>query len=206
MATSQLVEAEKKPKVEDTPQFNHPRSFTLTRPLFVAPMQGLKHIIFDNTGTAKVASTFSLNLEAISEDIANRLKVDDLLAALANLELKEPTITFLDDPEDSSNLIKRAKWQRKYNHAHNQQKWWDKNTQKIYNFVMQHSTPEMKFTLLTMDSWEKTSTTQDGIMLLKAIRDICHKKDSSTDATAILDLVQMDKEISFSTSCQPSPC
>ncbi len=34
-------------------------------------------------------------------------------------------------------------------------------------------------------------------MLLKTIRDICHKKDGGTDATTILDLVQMDKEMFF---------
>jgi hypothetical protein len=82
-----------------------------------------------------------------------------------------------------------------YIHAHNQQKWWDENTQKIYNLVMQHSTPEMKTKLLTMDLWEITSATQDGITLLKTIRDIYHKKDSGTDATTILNLVQMDKEM-----------
>jgi hypothetical protein len=49
--------------------------------------------------------------------------------------------------------------------------------------------------LLTVDSWTSTSTSQDGIVLLKMIRDICHKKDGSTDATTILDLVKMDKDM-----------
>ncbi len=47
----------------------------------------------------------------------------------------------------------------------------------------------MKTKLLTVDSSTKMSTTQDGIMLLKTICDICHKKDSGTDAMAILNLV-----------------
>jgi hypothetical protein len=128
-------------------------------------MQGLEHIIFNNTRTAKVASTFNCNLEAISEHIANHLKFDKPLAALAIHELREPTITFLDRSEDSSNLVETTKWQRKYNHTNNQQKWWDKNTQKFYNLVMQHSTPKMKTKLLTMDSWAKTSATQDGVVL-----------------------------------------
>jgi hypothetical protein len=55
--------------------------------------------------------------------------------------------------------------------------------------------PKMKNKLLTMDSWAATSTAQDGIGLLKIIRDICHKKDSGTNATTILDLVCMDKEM-----------
>jgi hypothetical protein len=55
-------------------------------------------------------------------------------------------------PTDPSNLVETTKWQRKYNHAHDQQKWWDENTQKIYNLVMQHSMSEMKTKLLTMDS------------------------------------------------------
>jgi hypothetical protein len=74
-------------------------------------------------------------------------------------------------------------------------KWWDKNTQKIYNLVMQHSRPEMKTKLLTMDSWAKRSATQDGIELLKTIRDISHKKDGGANATNILDLVCMDKDM-----------
>ncbi len=61
--------------------------------------------------------------------------------------------------------------------------------------MMQHSTPKMKTKLLTMDSWAATSAAQDGIGLLKIIRDICHKKDGSTNATTILDLVRMDKEM-----------
>ncbi len=38
----------------------------------------------------------------------------------------------------------------------------------------------------------KNSTTQDRIALLRTICDICHKKDSGSDPTTILDLVQMD--------------
>ncbi len=60
---------------------------------------------------------------------------------------------------------------------------------------MQHSMPKMKTKLVTMDSWAATSAAQDGIRLLKIIRDICHKKDSGTNATTILDLVCMDKEM-----------
>jgi hypothetical protein len=85
--------------------------------------------------------------------------------------------------------------QRKYKHAHNKQKWWDKNTQKIYNLVIQHTMLEMKTKLLTMDSWTSTSATQDGIALLKTICDICHKKDGSTNATTILNLLPMDKDM-----------
>jgi hypothetical protein len=166
MATPKSAEAKKKPKVEGAPRFQR-RSFTPTKPLFAAPMQGLEHIIFDNTGTTKAASTFNLNIEAISKHIANRLKFDGPLAGLAVRELKAPTINFPNDPADPTNLIKTTKWQRNFNHAHDQQKWWDENTQKIYNLVMQHSTPKMKTKLLTMDSWAKTSAAQDGIALLK---------------------------------------
>jgi hypothetical protein len=146
-------------------------------------MQGLEHIIFDNTGTTKAASIFNLNIEAISKHIANRLKFDGPLIALAMRELKAPTINFPNNPTDPINLVKTTKRQRNFNHAHNQQKWWDENTQKIYNLKMQHSTPKMKTKLLTMDSWAKTSAAQDGIALLKTIRGICHKKDSSANAT-----------------------
>ncbi len=146
-------------------------------------------------GTAKVASTFNLNIKAISEHLANRLRNDGPLAALAVCELKEPIIEFPNDPSDTATLIKTTKWQRKYSHAYNQQKWWNENTQKIYHLVMQHSTQEMKTKLLTTDSWISTSTSQDGIFLLKTICDICHKKDSSTDATTILNLVRMDKDM-----------
>jgi hypothetical protein len=194
MATPKPAKAEKKPKVEGAPRFQH-RSFTPKKPSFAAPTQELEHIIFDNTGTAKAASTFNLNIEAISEHIANRLKFDGPLAALAVRELKAPTINFPNNPTDPTNLVETTKWQRNFNHAHDQQKWWDENTQKIYNLVMQHSTPEIKTKLLTMDSWAKTSTAQDGIVLLKTIRNICHKKDSGANATTILDLVQMDKDM-----------
>jgi hypothetical protein len=60
---------------------------------------------------------------------------------------------------------------------------------------MQHSTPEMKTKLLTMEPWATTSATQDGIALLKTIRDISHKKDGGADATTILDFVCMDKDM-----------
>jgi hypothetical protein len=188
MATPKPVEAKKKPKVEGPPGFQR-RSFTPKKPSFAALMQGLEHIIFDNTGTAKAASTFNLNIEAISKHIANRLKFDGPLAALAVRELKAPTINFPNDPTDPTNLVKTMKWQRNFNHAHDQQKWCDENTQKIYNLVMQHSMPEMKFKLLAMDLWAKSSAAQDGIALLKTIRNICHKKDGGANATTILDLV-----------------
>ena len=194
MATPQPAEAERKPKIEGGPRYPR-RSFTPKKPPFAAPTQGLEHIIFDNTGTAKAASTFNLNIEALTEHVANQLKFDGLLAALAVCKLKEPTIVFPKDPTDSTNLVKTTKWQRKYNHTHDHQKWWDENTQKIYNLVMQHFTPEMKTKLLTMNSWAKMSATQDWIVLLKTIRDISHKKDNGADATNILDLVCMDKDM-----------
>jgi hypothetical protein len=53
----------------------------------------------------------------------------------------------------------------------------------------------MKTKLLTMDSWAATSTSEDGIALLKTIQDICHKKDGGNNATTILDLVRMDKDM-----------
>ena len=60
---------------------------------------------------------------------------------------------------------------------------------------MQHSIPEMKTKLLTMNSCVRTSAAQDGIALLKTIHDICQKKDGGADATTILDLVCMEKEM-----------
>ena len=194
MASPQPAEAERKPKIKGGPRYPH-RSFTPRKPPFAAPTQGLEHIIFDSTGTAKAASTFNLNIEALSEHVANRLKLNGLLAALAICKLKEPTIVFPKDPTDPTILVETTKWQRKYNHAHDQQKWWDENTPKIYNLMMQHSTPEMKMKLLTMNSWATTSTTQDGIALLRTIRDISHTKDGGADATTILDLVCMDKDM-----------
>jgi hypothetical protein len=123
------------------------------------------------------------------------LKYDSPLAALAVRELKAPAIDFPFDPKDPNNLVEMTKWQRDFNHAYDQQKWWNENTQKIYNLVMQHSTPEMKTKLLTMDSWTKMSAAQVGFALLKTIRDICHKKDDGPDATTILDLDRMDKDM-----------
>jgi hypothetical protein len=122
MVTPQPAVAKRKPKIEGGPRYSR-RSFTLKKPPFAAPMQGLKHIIFDETGTAKAAFTFNLNIEALSEHVANQLKFDGPLAMLAICELKEPTIVFPKDPADPTNLVKTTKWQRKCNHAHDQQKW-----------------------------------------------------------------------------------
>jgi hypothetical protein len=99
-------------------------------------MQGLEHIIFDNTGTAEAVSTFNLNIEAISKHIANCLKFNSPLAALAVCKLKAPTINFPPNLSNLANLVEMTKWQGKYNHAHNKQKWWDENTQNTYNLVM----------------------------------------------------------------------
>jgi hypothetical protein len=108
MATPQPADAKMKVKVEGTPRFNG-QSFTPKKTRFMAPTQGLEHIIFDNTETAKATSMFNLNVEAISEHDANCLKFDGPLAALAVCKLKEPIITFPDNPTDPSNLVKRMK-------------------------------------------------------------------------------------------------
>jgi hypothetical protein len=71
-------------------------------------------------GTAKTASTFNLNVEAISEHVAICLKFDGLLAALAVRELKEPIINFPNNPTNPSNLIEMTKWQWEFKHKHNQ--------------------------------------------------------------------------------------
>ena len=82
MATPKPAECKKKTKVEgDKPRFNR-HSFTPKKPTFTAPTQGLEHIIFDNTGTSKTASTFNHTIEALLEHIANRLKYNGPIAAL----------------------------------------------------------------------------------------------------------------------------
>jgi hypothetical protein len=63
-----------------------------------------------------VASTFNLNIEAISKHLANHLKYDGPLPALAVHKLKEPIIEIPDDPSDMATLIETSKWQHKYNH------------------------------------------------------------------------------------------
>jgi hypothetical protein len=86
MATPKLAKAKKKPKVKgDKPRFTH-RSFTPTKPMFMAPMQGLKHIIFNYTGTAKAASTFSHSIEAL-------LKTSQIVSSTTSrlLRLRERT-------------------------------------------------------------------------------------------------------------------
>ncbi len=166
-----------------------------SKPSFQAPTQSLEHIVFNNTGTAKAESTFNLNVEAISKHVAIRLKFDGPLIALAVRKLKEPIINFPNNPTDLSNLVETTKWQREFNHKHDQKQWWSNNKQKIYNLVLQHSAPKMKTKLLMMDSWEVTSGAQDRIVLLKLIRNICHKRKGGTNATTILDLVRMDKDM-----------
>jgi hypothetical protein len=74
MATPQplpVAEAKKKHKVKEGQQHFPHHTFTPKKPAFAAPTQGLKHIIFDNMGTAKVASTLNLNIEAIFKHLAN---------------------------------------------------------------------------------------------------------------------------------------
>jgi hypothetical protein len=151
--------------------------------------------VFNNTGTAKAASALNLNVKAISEHVAICLKFNRLLAALAICELKEPVIKFPNNPTNPSNIVKTTKWQREFNHKHDQKQWWSNNKQKIYNLVLQHLTMEMKTKLLTMDLWEVTSGAQDKIAFLKLICAICHKRKGGTNATSILDLVRMDKDM-----------
>ncbi len=86
-------------------------------------------------GTAKVASTFNLNIKAISKHIANCLSLMACLQLLLFASSKH--LPLISPPmSDSANIAKTTKWKRKYNHAHDIQKWWDKNTQKIHNLVM----------------------------------------------------------------------
>ena len=109
MATPQPAEAK---KIEGGPRY--PRhSFIPKKPSFAAPTQGLGLIIFDNTGTVKAASTFNLNIEALSEHVTNQLKFDGPLAALSIPKFKEPTIIFLKDPTNPNNLVETMKWQKK---------------------------------------------------------------------------------------------
>jgi hypothetical protein len=112
MATPQplaVAEAKKKPKTKGGQHQFPCRSFRPKKPSFAEPLQGLEHIPFNNTGTAKAASTFNLNIKAISKHIANRLKFDGPLAALAICELKSTTINFPPNPSNSANLFKTSK-------------------------------------------------------------------------------------------------
>jgi hypothetical protein len=112
MATPQppaAAEAEKKPKVKGGQQRHPHHNSTLKKPTFIATTQDLEHIIFDNTGTAKVASTFNLNIKAIFGHLANCLEYDGPFAALAVCELKVPKIEFPNDPSNKATLIRTTK-------------------------------------------------------------------------------------------------
>jgi hypothetical protein len=93
----------KKPMVSGRQQ-HYPSQPFKKKPAFAAPMQGLEHIIFDNTGTAKAASNFNLNIKAISEHLANHLKFYGPLAVLAVCKLKQPVIVFPPDPLDNNQV------------------------------------------------------------------------------------------------------
>ncbi len=108
MSTPQLAEAEKKPKTEGGPRF--PRhSFTPKKPLLTAPTQGLEHIMFDNTATAKATSTSSSSLRRRTHHLLGSARSSSFLRRRPHhLLCAAVLIIFFAPPCSSSSLRCRA--------------------------------------------------------------------------------------------------
>ena len=70
---------------------------------------------------------------------------------------------------------------------------WASNNQVIFNLFISHCSPEMETKLQGLKTWGKIDKTQDGLKLIKLIRDITYKRDET--AQAMLDVVRADKEL-----------
>ena len=64
---------------------------------------------------------------------------------------------------------------------------WASNNQVIFNLFLSHCSPEMETKLQGMKTWSEINETQDGLKLIKLIRNITHNRDET--AQAMLDVV-----------------
>ena len=52
-----------------------------------------------------------------------------------------------------------------------------------------------KLLMIMMDLWARSSASQDGIVLVKTVRDICHKKDGGANSTTKMTAAQREELI-----------
>jgi len=64
---------------------------------------------------------------------------------------------------------------------------WASNNQIIFDLFLSHYSPEMKTKLQGVKTWSKIDKSQDGLKLIRLVRDIMHKQDET--AQAMLDVV-----------------
>ena len=62
---------------------------------------------------------------------------------------------------------------------------WASNNQVIFNLFISNCPPEMETKLQGMKTWSEIDETQDGLMLIKLVCDITHKRDETAQCSNI---------------------
>jgi hypothetical protein len=107
--------------------------------------------------------------------------------------LTRPTFGYSSDTFDYDNALKveQKKWDKQYDCTEAAEYYFNGNNKKCYLLFLQHCTKPLKTKLEGMDGWAIIKVSQDGIELIKMIRDICHRCDDSNQG--MIELVNTAK-------------
>ena len=113
-------------------------------------------------------------MEALSKHVGVYFKYGGPDTAKAMLELQAPVLALPSDPDDKATSVAIFKWEKNYAKVEKKIETWEENNKKVFNLVLQHSTPEISNKIESLDDWATVKDAMDGIELLKLIRKVCH--------------------------------
>ena len=166
---------------------------------FKAPTEGLQYVVFNYTNNNNNKNVFVESVKKLSHHIAvsGSIRYEAPTAARAVRTMTAPTFDQPTKPEKQADgaydELEKDVYMNELKEVKKLQATWASNNQIIFNLFISHCSPEMETKLQGMKTWSEIDETQDGLMLIKLIRDITHKRDET--AQAMLDVVRADKEL-----------
>ena len=168
-------------------------SFRSGKKGFQAPTEGLQYVVFNYTSSNNNKNVFVENVKKLSHHIAvsGGIRYEAPTAARAVRTLTAPTFESPTKPEKQADgtydELEKDVYMNELKEVKRMKATWASNNQVIFNLFISHCSPEMETKLQGMRTWSVIDETQDGLMLIRLIRDITHKHDETTQA--MLDVV-----------------
>jgi hypothetical protein len=137
---------------------------------FDGKCEELKGHIFDCTDVRQ-SDQYSRTVKEIAEYVGRTYKYG-ADARMAVEQLARPTIEVPNDPPDDATKTQLRIWEKKIDEFVKRETYLDENLKTIYSLVWGQCTDIMRQKVESLETFESTSATYDGIGLLKAIKDV----------------------------------
>ena len=143
-----------------------------------APTVGLEDVVFE-FGVNMKPGEFQGSLDSLSGHLAGALKNGGAAAAKAIRKMRPPDLSEPDEPGENATSKQKIGYEHKLKKALKDQDTWEDTNGLIFEKFKEHCAESMMSKLSGMAAYDTLSDDQDGIGLVKLLREIYFEQDGT---------------------------